>query len=217
MDTWLSYAAEDFLLFSAEVYWRLFMQANAALWPLPVIAPIVALAVLEATRRHPLRGGRALLALLALGWIGAGWVFVRTLYAPVNWAAGALAPVFMVEAALLAAASARRPADTGVSRGAGTALVALAALYPVAAILLGRPVATAEVVGIAPDPTAVATLGASLLAAPPRWRLALGAIPALWLGQSALTLALLDPPAAALPVAVLGLWSGAMIAGARRR
>ena len=39
MGDWLNYEAADFLLFSAEVYWRLFELENTALWPLPAIAP----------------------------------------------------------------------------------------------------------------------------------------------------------------------------------
>ena len=37
MSEWWTYRAEDFLLFSPRVYWRMFELHNAALWPLHVL------------------------------------------------------------------------------------------------------------------------------------------------------------------------------------
>jgi hypothetical protein len=68
------------------------------------------------------------------------------------------------------------------------ALVAVAAAYPLLVLLGGRAVETAEVIGIAPDPTVLASLGLMVLL-PRNWAtLALHAIPATWMGLSGLTL-----------------------------
>jgi hypothetical protein len=84
METWLSYAPGDFLMFGPEVYWRLFELQNRALWPLPVIAGLagVACLVLVATRRPV--AIRAVLILAALACLGAAH-FLATRYAPINW------------------------------------------------------------------------------------------------------------------------------------
>src|SRR5882672_7400386 len=62
------------------------------------------------------------------------------------------------------------------------------ALHPLIALVAGRPLQAAEVVGIAPDPTAIATLG--LLSLAPRRAVTLPLIiqPIIWCLASALTL-----------------------------
>ena len=52
------------------------------------------------------------------------------------------------------------------------------ALHPLIAPLTGRAWTQAEIFGVAPDPTAVATLGVLLAASRPHWHLL--AIPLLW-------------------------------------
>ena len=62
------------------------------------------------------------------------------------------------------------------------------ALHPLLVLVAGRPLQAAEVVGIAPDPTAIATLGLLSLAPRRTGTLPLIILPILWCLASALTL-----------------------------
>ena len=204
MSEWWTYRPEDFLLFSPRVYWRLFELHNAAWWPAQ-FAAIALLAVLVwlAVARPP-GHARLVAAGLAVAWGFTGWSFVWTRYATINWAAEYLAPLFAVEALFLAVAAIFGGLHGGrrdVSTVAGGLLVAIAAAQPLLAPWTGRGWATAEVFALAPDPTAIATLGLVLiLRGPMVW--ALVPIPLLWCALSALTLWTMGEPAAAwLPLA----------------
>jgi hypothetical protein len=96
-------------------------------------------------------------------------------------------------------------------------LLAVALLYPVLAPLAGRPWSAAEVIGIAPDPTAIATLALLLLARPRRQAL-LFPIPVLWCLASGLTLWAMDSAQAWLPaVAALAATVLAIVLAGRYR
>lgn len=191
---WLSYSLADFLLFAPRTYWRLFALENAALQPLTPLLPLVGLLVVAAAFRPEPWTGRAAWAVMAAGWLWSGLVFLGDRYAAINWAAGWAAPVFAAQAALLIWFGAIRrtlgPLKPAGLRGvAGVALgVSAAGPYPLLAPLDGRPLAEAELVGVAPDPTALLTLG--MLALAPRGATAalLVAISALWCAASAATL-----------------------------
>lgn len=189
METWLTYRPRDFLLFSPDTYWRLFETTNAALWPLPLLAAplLVVLFAWAATgRRLP---GIALALALGVSWVVVSEAFLAARYEPINWAVAYVRPIFIVEAALLATLGLRLwfPA-TGVRLWVGGGLIALAAAYPLVGLAAGRPLSEAEVFAVAPDPTAIATLGV-LLAARPSWAGGiLAAVPILWLVVSAVTL-----------------------------
>ena len=182
---------EDLLLFEPRVYWRLFALENEALWPAqPVLLAAVALLVLWLLRgRRP--SGRWLGPVLGAAWLWTGWHFVALRYGTINWAAPTLAWGFYAEAGLLAGLGlSGRLVFERQGRGAwpGIALLAAALAWPLLAALDGRSWHEAEVVALAPDPTAVATLGLLALTRPSRWTALLCAAPALWLALSALTL-----------------------------
>jgi hypothetical protein len=213
MRDWLTYQLSDFLLFSEAVYWRLFVLENASLWPLPLVTPFVMLVVLAVYLRRPDTGQRAMAAFLAVAWASIGWHFVWLRYAPVNWVMVYVAPLLLVQVAVLLLIARKIPARTAPSAGQryfGYGLVLTGALvYPVLALLDHRPIASAEVIGIAPDPTAVASLGAACLMSSGWQRRVVLVLSFLWLGQSALTLFVLAQPTALAPVLVL------VITGAR--
>ena len=197
---------EDLLLFDARVYWRLFALENAAVWPAqPVVAAALLLLILGLLRgRRP--SGRWLGPLLGAAWLWNGWHFVALRYGTVNWAAPTFAWGFYAEGALLAALGLsgrlvflRR----GPGAWAGLGLQAAAAfVWPLLARADGRPWGEAEVVVLAPDPTALATLGLLACAARNRWTALLCAAPVLWLALSALTLV------------TLGAWQGWIVLAA---
>ena len=60
------------------------------------------------------------------------------------------------------------------------------AIHPLIAPLSGRPWTQAEIFGLAPDPTVIATLGVLVAAARPNWHLLV--LPLLWCAISGLTL-----------------------------
>lgn len=201
MSEWWTYRPSDFIMFAPRTYWRLFELANAEAWPLAVLLTLL---LLGAWRSGP----RAAAAVLAAAWVWVGWAFVLRRYAPINWAAEYAAWAFFAEAAALAAWSAQPAVDSApqLSRRIGLALVAAAlVLHPLLAPLQGRPWRQAELFGIAPDPTVIATLGALLLH-PPR-----GAARALWLAPtlagaaSAATLWTMGSLQGCVPAAALAL------------
>lgn len=221
MEEWLSYRLGDFLMFSDRTYWRLFQLANAGLWPLPLAAPALGGAALIVASRRPEAGIRFLAALLALAWAVVGWSFVWQRYAPINWGVAYAAPLFALQALMLGYLALSRmpgPFTLRVARGAaGFGLLGWGVLlHPFAAPLFGRPLAGAEVVGIAPDPTAVATIGLALLLPSRSLSLAASVIPALWLGFSALTLHLLDAAERLVPLMALAVAAaGGLVLGRR--
>jgi len=200
MGEWLTYSLADFLLFSAATYERLFALANEAQWPAQIAALAAGLAILALLLRPG--GGRLAAVLLAAAWLWVAWSFHHLHYATINWAAEWFAVAFALQALLLLVSGlggrlARAPRPDWRSR-AGLALAAFAVLLqPLLAPLLGRPWAGLELFGVAPDPTAVATLGLLLAAARPPWELLL--LPLAWCLVSGLTLLALDSPLAALP------------------
>jgi Family of unknown function (DUF6064) len=201
MPEWWSYSLSDFLLFSPRTYYRLIERHNLALWPAHLVGISVGLTLAVLVRRPSPPRSRAIMGTLAVLWAWVGWAFVARRYASINWAAVHLAWLFAAEALLLGWLAVRaagvRFAWTRWPRGViGGALAATSAMvYPLLAPALGRGWSHAEVFGIAPDPTALGTLGLLLLVeAPLVTRIALLGIPALWCLVSGATLWAMGSP-----------------------
>ncbi len=206
MSEWWSYRPEDFLMFSPRVYERLFVLHNEALWPLPLLALLLGTALLLALAFPRPGRVRAAFGLLAVAWAFVAWAFLWQRYAPINWGIRYVVPLFVLQALLLLALGIWRggltlPARWQLPRVLGLGLVAYAVfLHPLTALLQGRGLAGAEVIGLTPDPLAIATLGLAAMARPARRGWTLLTIPALWCLASALTLFLFDAPAAWPPL-----------------
>ncbi|MEM8662756.1 MAG: DUF6064 family protein [Pseudomonadota bacterium] len=187
MSEWWRYDFADFLLFSADTYWRLFALHNADYWPLGAIATVGLIALYVATVKRWRWTSPAVALSLAAAWIFVAEAFLAGRYAPINWVISDIRLLFLAQAGLLFALGWRLSFATRATSGA-RALVFLALAYPLLAPLNGREWAQAELVGLAPDPTAIATLG---LVAMARIRLLswlFMMIPILWLAFSAATL-----------------------------
>ncbi len=219
MPEWWTYTLSDFLLFSPRTYYRLIERHNEALWPSQVAALGLGFAIVVLLRRPSARQGRLLAGILAILWVWVGWGFVWSRYSTINWAAKYLVLLFAIEVLVLVGIGVLRGGLRFVRRrdaaGAlGMALLVLSLLlYPAFAPLLGRGWRQAELFGVAPDPTVLATLGVVLLAdAPIRW--ALLAMPILWCAVSGVTLLAMESPeawvllAAALLAVAASAWSG---------
>ena len=209
MSEWWTYSLRDLLLFSPQTYYRLFELYNIAWWPLHLLALALGVAVLVLGWRGGDRAGRIIAVILALSWLWVAWSFQWQRYASINLAAGYFAWAFAAQALLLLwlGVVRGRLTPTPVSRmqfrfGIGLLLFALLAI-PSLAPLLGRGWTQAEVFGMAPDPTVLATLGALLLA-DPRHTYALYPIPVAWCLISGATLwAMETPDFVILPLAAL--------------
>lgn len=202
MDTWFSYRLSDFILFSERVYWRLFDQVNDLAGSfLPVLIALGCLLLMGVWSRH--RAVRyATAVLLAASWVSSAIFFLWFHYTPVNWAARYAVPLFILEAGLIILLSLTRqlyrPLHKNDVKGwLGFGLLAYAVvIHPFTSLIFGRTLTTAEIVGLAPDATAMATLGAVLVAARTRTLWLLLPIPVLALTLSGLTLFTLGTPEA---------------------
>jgi hypothetical protein len=218
MPEWWTYTLSDFLLFSPRTYYRMIERHNAAVWPGQIVTLGLGLVIVGLLRRPAARQGPIISAILAILWSWVGFAFVWRRYVTINWAASYLVWLYAIEVLALA--------WIGVIRGRlrfgwrqdaagilGTALLILSVLlYPALAPLLRRGWRQAEVFGVAPDPTVIATLGMLLLAdGPPRWGLL--AAPVLWCLVGGATLLAMGSPeasvvlSAALAAVVASAWS----------
>jgi hypothetical protein len=217
MSEWWTYSLSDFLMFSPRTYYRLFELHNLAVWPWHVLAVGLGLAVLVLWLRGGAWRGRAIAAMLAACWLFVAWAYLLLRYDTINWAAGYFAAAFAVEALLLVwtglvrdRLSLRPPRDLAGAAGFCLFVFALFA-WPLIGVLLGRPWLQAEVFGVAPDPTVVATLGVLVAADRPRWELLV--VPLLWCVIGGATLWTMQSPdaplmpAAALLALAFAVWS----------
>ncbi len=209
MPDWLSYTPSDFLLFSARTYYRLFELYNRAIWPVQLLALLLGLAILWRLHRGSTRQG-VVMAILAVGWLWTAWAYLLKQYDTINWVGRYFAIGFVIEAVLLIWTGVVRkrlsfkPYKDWTSRtGVGLFLFALV-VQPAIGPLVGRAWTQAEIFGVAPDPTVLATLGI-LLTVDERPPWGLMTIPLLWCGLSGATLWTMGSPDAwVMPVAALG-------------
>jgi hypothetical protein len=187
----------------------LFDLYNAALWPAHVLALAIGFAILTLMMRGgAVRWSRVAGILLAACWLWVAWAFLFNRYATINWAATWFAGLFAVQAVLLVLAGATGGGIESASRlhraGAVALFVFALLIQPLIGPLTGRPWTQAEVFGMAPDPTALGTLGFALLqpTAGRRWLLLV--IPLLCCAISGATLWTMgSPDALVLPAAGL--------------
>jgi hypothetical protein len=206
MSEWWTYTFSDFLMFSPQVYYRLFELHNRALWPAQLLTMGAGFAIFYLLLRG--QGGkfRVMAIMLGMLWIWLAWAFFWERYATINWAAAYVAPFIAFEGLLLIGFGAIRGgaifrSSREPSALAGLGLFACAlVLYPFVALFMGRLWLSAEIFGIAPDPTAIATLALLALAAErTRWLLML--VPALWCVISSVTLWTMGADDFFLPIA----------------
>jgi Family of unknown function (DUF6064) len=205
------------LPFTAEILFSSFEQYNRALWPLTIIAPALGLGMLALALRPVRHGHRAIGTLLALAWlwVGIGYHFLH--FAAIDFAASAYGAFFVIEGLLLLWTTVVRnklafwfTRDLFGCCGLALALAAVLA-WPIADGLWGHDWPSLRVVGLAPDTTAIFTLGMLLLGVG-RTPLHLAIIPLLWTLIAGATAWILSiPQDLALPVAgiaafVLILW-----------
>jgi hypothetical protein len=208
MSEWWTYSLSDLLMFSAKTYYRLFELYNLAIWPAQLIAAVIGVAVLVCVARGGVAAGRVAAGMLAACWLWVAWAYHAERYATINLAANYFAIGFVIEALLLLWIGTVRgrlvlePVRSGIDRAALGLLLFALLVYPLLATASGRSWRQMETFGVAPDPTAVATLGLLLLSARVPWLLL--PIPLLWCAISGATLWTMQAPAAWIaPLAAL--------------
>lgn len=207
MSEWWTYRLSDFLLFAPRTYWRQFELLNAQVWPGQLALLAIGVGLVVALARGDRRGQRAVNIVVALLWVGVAGAFHLQRYAGIHWLAPWFAGAFVLQALALLAL---QPEGRCSLPGAG--LLAFAVLiYPCFGVLAGRPWSQAEVFGLAPDPTAIGTLG--LLLALPRRHAWAWPVPLAWCAVSGATLWAMEDALAWLPPAA----AVAALFGARGR
>jgi hypothetical protein len=207
MPEWWTYRLADFLLFSPRTYYRMIERFNEALWPVHVVTLMLGCTIPVLLLRPRLGRFRVIWLSLGLLWGWVAWAFLWHRYSSINWAAVYFIPLFALQALLLlrTASGPVRPAATRRGKRALGVILLTGSLvlYPAMAPLAGRPWRQAEVFGMTPDPTAIATLGVTLLVSQRISGLLL-VVPVLWCLISGLTLwAMGSPEAWLLPLAAL--------------
>jgi hypothetical protein len=206
MSEWWTYTPSDFLLFSPRTYYRLLELYNLAIWPAQVAGLAIGGAVFAILLGERRGRDRIIAGLLAACWLWIAWAFHCQRYAQINWAATWFAAAFAIEGLLLVAFGvlAGRIAfglPTGRIRWLVLVFGVFAILgYPLLAPLTGRGWTTAEVFGVAADPTAISTLALlAFVRGHIRWLLLV--VPLLWCSIAAATLWVMDAPDAAVVAA----------------
>ena len=219
MSEWWTYTPSDFLLFSPRIYYRMFELYNRSLWPVAVLSLALGFTILVLLLRPTSASHRIILAILGALWVWIAYAFFWERYAIINWASVYLAPLFGLQGVALTWAAVSGQIKFVPSRKIQD-VVALALFgfsligYPLLAPLMGRQWSAAEIFGLAPDPTALATLALLCLAdGSRRWPLLI--VPSMWCLITGLTLWTMD--AGDFFIAPVGALSALAIAFFRSR
>lgn len=206
MSTGLSYSLQDFIPFTADIYFRLLERMSESYWPLHLLMLAVGLVTCWLAWKHH---ARLAVVLLAPVWGFVAYAFFMQLYAELNWAGGYIAYFFFTQAILLLMALTGIGLDSRPGKGAFALGIVIAfsglLVMPFIGPLSSGSWLQAEVFGVHPDPTAVTTLGLVVILFRGWYLWLIAIVPAIWLLYSGLTLwALGANPAAMVIFVVLG-------------
>lgn len=210
MSEWWTYSLADFLMYTPQTFERLLVAYNDRVYPAQLPAFGLGIWLAWAALRGTARQLRIGLGLLGVCWLWIAYAFFWRQLATIDLAAPYFAHGFAIQGALLLGAAFALRDDAAAAplpqRVAATLLVDVAvvvmpaALPPLTATLAGGATnwGTASVFGLAPDATAIATLGFLAASGRLRWLLA---IPLLWcIVSGALLWTMRFPHALAIPV-----------------
>ncbi len=174
------------LPFTAEVYFVTVGQFSRDTWPASFVAFFLCILALVIACWPWIWRDRLVSTILALIWVWAGLGFQMSYLSSILWAATPLGVLFVAEGLLLACLGVLRsdlkfyaPSSFAGWLGLMLALGSVAC-YPVFALVVGIERSQLPIVGMAPTPTALYTLGMLLLTVP-RAPLFLTIVPMIWL------------------------------------
>jgi hypothetical protein len=195
--------------FSRDVFLGLFEQYNDAIWPAQIVASLLGLLAAYAAIRPFAGSGRIIAALLAAAWIWTGVAYHMLYFASINPAAWVFGFVFVVQGLLFLSTGVIRGRlavrfTGGIAGWCGLILMALAMVfYPLIGAVTDQAWPRIALLGVAPGPTTLFTIG-MLLLADPRIPGHLLVIPLLWSFIAGMGAVLLDlPQDLALPLAAV--------------
>lgn len=173
------------LPFTREQFFGIFVDYNAGVWPVQVIACLIGIGSVALLIRPSRTGSRVVAGALAVMWIWTGIAYHGFYFSAINKAAYAFAALFVLQGLLLiyfGVAKTRLMFDArvGSSPALGWALIAYAAVvYPLIGLGSGHRLGELPMFGITPCPVTIFTFGLLLLAASPvpHW---LFMIPIIW-------------------------------------
>jgi hypothetical protein len=197
MSDWWSYELSDLILFSSQTYYRLIELYNTAIWPLQLLTFVSGIALLLLVWRRPAWHGKAIGLILCLSWLWVAWAFHWQRFANIHWVASYFALVFIIQALLFVWVGAIKnglivdPINTKIHL-TGVGLLAFSIfIQPFTMMVTGHKWQQAELFGVVPDPTVVASIGVLLLTnITKHWWLMI--IPVMWCATSAATLWVLE-------------------------
>ncbi len=173
------------LPFDTQQFLAVFVAFNAAIWPAQPIAYGFALVAIGALlTRHPWRE-RIILAILSLFWAWNGIVYQLVYFSPINPAAVGFAALFVVQASLLMwyaiwPGNLLLEIDRSWRSALGALLTVYAAvIYEVLGVIAGHGLMKGPLLGVAPCPTTIFTVG-MLLMMRGRPVIRLSVIPVVW-------------------------------------
>jgi hypothetical protein len=170
--------------FTAAQFLDVFAIYNRSIWPLQLVAYVVAAVPVWGVIRRTAAWGRAALWALAALWIWTGVVYHMRHFASINSAAWGFGATFVIQGAVMVwvtrhAGAFRLRRVRGAWSCLGWATMAYGALvYPIIGLWAGHGYPRVPLFGVTPCPTTIFTLGVLLHARPTPRRLAL--IPVLW-------------------------------------
>ncbi|MEX0807396.1 MAG: DUF6064 family protein [Dongiaceae bacterium] len=206
--------------YDADALFAFLAQYNLALWPAQILALLMALGAILLVLRPRSGSGHIVGAILAASWLSSGAVYYLVYLSAIDFVSPLFGLLLIVQGLLMAWDGAIRGRlsfsfHRDWSGWAALALVLAALMYePVIALLGAQDWLAVRVVGLAPAPTMVFTVGLLLLAE--RFALYLLVIPILW-SISALALAWFLGIPADLVLPLAGIAAGVLIIWRRTR
>ncbi|MDH4180139.1 MAG: DUF6064 family protein, partial [Armatimonadota bacterium] len=102
------------LPFTEEQFLGVFARYNEAIWPMQIVAYVLAVAAVALAVRPRVWASRIVAVVLALMWLWTGWEYHIVYFAPINPAAKAFGALFILEGLAFLATAAARPLTFGV-------------------------------------------------------------------------------------------------------
>jgi hypothetical protein len=158
--------------FGTDEFFAVFARYNAAVWPAQIVSYAAAIVAVGALFRPSRRATIVIGSILAAMWLVNAIGYHLIFFAPINPAAYLFAVLFSVEAFILAISTIFQPElRFAVSNDRqsilGLALLGFASiLYPLWGAIAGRDYPAVPMLGLAPCPTVIFTIGILVLARP---------------------------------------------------